>query len=452
MAQPNQDYILHYDDKVEKVVVGALILESEAFFEVNSIISSDMFNDPVCRSVFKTIEVMHRDSIPVDMVTVTKEIMKVDKMVKPTDIFGLTESVGSAAHIRQHALYIKQEHIKRESLKVYQSSIKDIISGSDIDDVLSHSIRSLNIIDEGAVNNDSLRSIRDFAQTAIGEAAYRTSNYRNGISNGVPTFSEQLNRITGGWQKADLVIIAARPAMGKTAIALKILEMAAASKCNPGMWALEMKGERLIDRLILEKTGIQDWKYKQGKLSDTELLLVENTSNYLFSLNAHIDDCSSQTVSRIRSKARILKKKGLLGLVIVDYLQLTEGEGNVSTRNEEVSGITRELKKMAKDLDVPVIALSQLSRAVEMRGGDKRPQLSDLRDSGSIEQDADMVCFIHRPDYYGQTLYFNPEKTVSIPNGIEIIIAKYREGATGSVYLQHDGALRNIKDFNPLPF
>lgn len=452
MGNQEQDFTQLYDDDIEKAVLGALIIESGSFYDINDVLQTDMFHNPVHQKIYETIKDMHNRSIPVDMVTISKEVSRVDKSINAYKIVELTDDISSAAHIKQHALYLKQGYLKRESLKIYLSSIKDIISGIDIGDILNKSIISLNNIDDSSVNSDSLKPIKDFALASINEAETRTSNFRSGKINGIPTFSEQLDKITGGWHGGDLIIIAARPAMGKTAIALKTFEVAAFNNCNPSMWALEMKGERLIDRMILEKTGIEDWRYKQGKLTDNELALIENTSNYFYSLAGHIDDCSSQTIARIKSKARILKKKGLLGLIIIDYLQLTEGDGKSNTRNEEVSTISRELKKMAKDLDVPVIALSQLNRAVESRGGDKRPLLADLRDSGSIEQDADMVLFIHRPDYYGNTLFYDKEKTKIIANGIEIIIAKYREGATGSVFLQHDGSVRNIRDFQLTPF
>jgi replicative DNA helicase len=253
---------------------------------------------------------------------------------------------------------------------------------------------------------------------------------------------KDLDRITGGWQKGELVILAARPAMGKTAIAVKLMESAALSGEDVAMFALEMKGERLVDRIILERTGILDWLYKQGDLTNAELDRIASTSSYLYRLPVYIDDNSSQTISRIKSKCRFLQKKGHCKLIIIDYLQLAESEGNTNNREQEVARISREAKKMAKALDVPVIMLSQLNRAVESRP-DKRPMLSDIRESGAIEQDADMVVFIHRPGYYNHKMEYNGRE---IPNGIELIIAKYREGAIGSVYLQHDGSVRNIKD------
>jgi replicative DNA helicase len=441
----NQDYTRLYADKIERVVLGALLLEQEAYYRVNQILTPEMFMDDGNRVVYATIAEMHKDSKAVDMVTVAKEIIKKNKDVTPVYIASLTSEVISSAHIVQHSMYIKQEHIKRMSISIFQSAIRDLMSETDVSDVLGKSIKSLSEIEEGSIVNNTMKPLREFAKNAIDEAEKRLVNFRSGKFNGIPTFSKQLDKITGGWQNGELIIIAARPAMGKTAIALKILETAAINGCRPAMFALEMKGERLIDRLIIEKTDIEDWKYKHGSMTNEEFNLVCETSNYLYNLDAHIDDCSSQTIHRIKSKARILKKKGQLGMIILDYLQLAEGDtGN--TRNEEVAGMSRDLKKMAKDLDVPVIALSQLNRSVEIRGGEKRPQLSDLRDSGAIEQDADMVCFIYRPDYYKLELNINGRP---INNGIEFIIAKYREGATGSVYLQHDGTVKNIKDYVP---
>lgn len=441
----NPDYTQLYEDKIERIVLGALMLEQEAYYHVNQILSADMFVSETNKKVYQTIENLHKDSKSADMLSVAKEMISKDKGSDMVYIANLVENVGSASHIVQHAMYVKQEYIKRITMSIYQSAMQDLMSEIDVSDVLSKSIKSLSEIEEGSIVNNTMKHLSEFAKSAIGQAEKRLMNYRSGKFNGVPTHSSQLDKITGGWQNGELVIIAARPAMGKTAIALKILETAALNGCWPAMYALEMKAERLIDRLILEKTGVEDWKYKHGSMTNEEFDLVCESSNYLYSLNANIDDCSSQTIRRIKSKSRMLKKKGQLGIIILDYLQLAEGDtGN--TRNEEVSGMSRELKKMAKDLDVPVIALSQLNRAVESRGGEKRPQLSDLRDSGAIEQDADMVCFIHRPEYYKQEL--KDEKGNSIENGIEFIISKYREGATGSVYLQHDGTVKNIRDYN----
>lgn len=444
----NGESTRHYS-QAENAVLGALILESESYYKINQILKPEMFQVQENRVIYSIIEKFHKESVPVDMLTVYEEAKK--SGINPVYITEISDIVSSSLNIVQHSLYIKQEHIKKQMIAVYHTSIQDLMTDvTDISDVLTSSLKQLNEIEEGSTVNTSLKSLKDVTQSSIKEVEKRVSNFRSGKYNGVPTFSSQLDKITGGWQRGELIIIAARPAMGKTAIALKTLEVAAVHNCYPAMFALEMKGERLIDRLILERTGIADWKYKQGKLTNEELSLVTDTSTYLYNLIAHIDDCSSQTIYRIKSKARILKKKGLLGLIIIDYLQLAESDSKVNTRNEEVAAMSRELKKMAKELDVPVIALSQLNRSVESRA-DKRPQLSDLRDSGAIEQDADMVCFIHRPEYYNNIL--QDEAGKDIPNGIEFIIAKYREGATGSVFLQHDGSVKNIQDYsNNLPF
>lgn len=444
-TQPH-DYTLPYNNEAEQAVLGALILESGSYYEVNQTLSYPMFYAEAHQVIYKAIDEMNKRAIPVDMLTLTEELRKgnkLDLVGGPYYIATLTGMVASASHIAQHALYIKQEYLKREILKVAQESIRSIVSGVDISDVLTSSLVSLNILEEGATNTDTLKHIKDFASQSIDEVEQRVINYRNGTTNGIRTGFENLDKVTGGWQKGDLVIIAARPAMGKTALALSILEASAVSGNDVAMFALEMKGERLTDRLILEKTGIQDWKYKQGSLTNEELSLVADTSAQLFNLPVYIDDNSSQTISRIKSKCRLLKKQDKCKLIIIDYLQLTEGEGDSMNREQEVARISREAKKMAKSLNVPVIMLSQLNRSLESRA-DKRPLLSDIRESGAIEQDADMVMFVHRPEYYNQKLLF---KDTEIPNGIELIIAKYREGATGSVFLQHDGSVRNIKDW-----
>jgi len=444
--QPTQGYTQPYNHEAEQAVLGALILEAESYYDISPILNEDMFYDVPHRIIYAAVDYMNKKSIPVDMLTVTEELKKTGKLSAaggPFYIAELTAFVASASHIVQHALYIKQEYMKRELLRISQESVRSIISGTDIADVLSHSLQALNQLEEGTTNSETLRHIKEYASQSINEAEQRVTNFRNGTTNGISTGSHQLDKVTGGWQNGDLIVIAARPAMGKTSLALTILETAARSGHDVAMFALEMKGERLIDRLILEKTGIQDWKYKQGNLTNEELGLIADTSSQLYHLPVYIDDNSCQTISRIKSKCRLLKKKGQCRLIIIDYLQLTEGEDSSLNREQEVARISREAKKMAKSLDVPVIMLSQLNRALESRA-DKRPQLSDIRESGAIEQDADMVMFIHRPEYYGRTLEYNNQE---IENGIELIIAKYREGATGSILLQHDGSVRNIRDW-----
>lgn len=438
-------YIQPCNDEAERAVLGALILESESYYEVDRLLSPEMFHTGTHKTLYGVIAHMHCESIPVDMLTVAEELRRQEKLCEkltPLYIVGLTEMLGSSSHIVQHALYIKQEYIKRQLIVISQESVRDIISGKDVADVLDETLIKLELLEDGAVNTETLRHIKDFARLSIDQAEKRTVNFRRGITNGIHTGSHNLDKVTGGWQDGDLIVIAARPAMGKTAFALSILEAAAMAGNDVAMFALEMKGERLIDRLILEKTGIADWKYKQGNLTNEELESIAETSSYLYNLPVYIDDNSSQTISRIKSKCRLLKRKGRCKLVIIDYLQLTGSDGDSPNREQEVAYISREAKKMAKALDVPVIMLSQLNRALEARA-DKRPHLSDIRESGAIEQDADMVMFIHRPEYYKQKLMYRNEE---IENGIELIIAKYREGATGSVFFRHDGSMRNIKD------
>lgn len=452
--QQNPDFTPPYNPEAEKAVLGAVLLETEAYYRINETLSVNMFYSQAHQILYSTIENMHKNSVPVDMVTVSEALIKnktLDIAGGPIYISDLISNVVSTAHIEEHALYIRQEYIRREVMTAAGRMLSSLSQGNDVYEVLNHSCVYLNTLEEGAINTDTLKPLREVADRAIRQAEQRVSNHRQGKQNGIPTGSRALDKITGGWQNGDLIIIAARPAMGKTALSLMLMEAAAESNYPVAIFNLEMKGERLADRIILEKTGIEDWKYKQGYLSNEEMTLVEECSTYLFSLPVHIDDNSSQTISKIKSKCRILKKKNKLRLIIIDYLQLTEGEGDALNREQEVARISREAKKMAKALDVPVIMLSQLNRSLESRA-DKRPQLSDIRESGAIEQDADMVIFIHRPEYYNHELKY---KETTLVNGVELIISKYREGATGSVFLQHDGKVRNFKDYHlskELPF
>lgn len=445
MKKQSQAYTLSYNKDLEDSILGALLTEREAYHRVNTILSADMFQFEDNQKIYALIDEMQRQGKDVDLVTVGIEA--IEKGIKPAYVTELALGVMSTVHLKAHANYLKNDYIKNQALRLFQESASDLITGGNVADILRISNEKINRLEENSVVSNTMKPIADFVQSSTKEIETRVNNHRKGIKNGVPTFSEGVDKITGGWQRGTLNIIAARPAMGKTAVALKGLRRASENGFYPGMFAMEMIGERLIDRLILEDSQIEDWKYKDGSLTNEELDLVFRSAEGVSSLIGYIDDNSSQTVSKIKAKSRLLKKKGELDLIIIDYLQLTDSEGSYDTRNNEVSKISRELKKMAKDLDVPVIVLSQLSRASEARDT-KRPQLSDLRDSGAIEQDADTVMFIHRPEYYQKACIAKRNGSeYTIENGIEIIIAKFREGATGSVFLQHDGRLGNIQDY-----
>ena len=344
---------------------------------------------------------------PVDILTVTNQLRKngeLDEIGGAVFVAGLTERVASAANIETHARIIAQKYIQRELIKISAKIMTDAYDEtSDVFDLLGEAEKSLYEVSEGNIrkNYDKMSSLIRQALHQIEEV----KNKEGGIS-GVPSGFQDLDKVTSGWQKSDLVILAARPGMGKTAFVLSTARNTAVQFNKPvAVFSLEMSSVQLVNRLIASESGIAAEKLRKGNLEDHEWIQLNQKITQLSEAPIFIDDTPALTIFELRAKCRRLKKQHDVELIIIDYLQLMHAGGSQKSgnREQEISTISRSLKSIAKELDVPIIALSQLSRAVETRGGDKRPMLSDLRESGAIEQDADIVCFIYRPEYYGMT-------------------------------------------------
>lgn len=426
------------DRELEEAVLGALMLEKDAYSIVSDILKPESFYDEIHQIIYRAIMSMAIRQAPIDMLTVVEELKKegnLERIGGPVYIAGLTEKVASAAHLEYHARIIAQKYLARELIS-FASNVthKAFDETTDVDDLMQEAESKLFEISQRNVKKD-VTQIDPVIKEAI-KLVEIAGSRPEGLS-GLQTGFTKLDKITSGWQNSDLVIIAARPAMGKTAFVLSMAKNMAVSYNYPvALFSLEMSNVQLVNRLIVNTCEITGEKIKNGQLEPYEWEQLDFKIKELYGAPLYIDDTPSLSVFELRTKARRLVREHGIKIIIIDYLQLMNASGmNYGSREQEVSMISRSLKGLAKELNIPIIALSQLNRGVEARTGSegKRPQLSDLRESGAIEQDADMVCFIHRPEYYK---IFEDDKGNSLLGLAEIIIAKHRNGATGDIQLR----------------
>lgn len=433
---------------LEEAVLGALMLEKDALTSVIDILKSDMFYKDAHKTIFKAIEELFRKSEPVDILTVTNELRTLGQLEMiggPYYLTQLTNRVASAANIEYHVRIIAQKFIQRELIHISSEIIRDAFEDStDVFELLDQAESKLFAVSEGNLrrNYQDMRSLVKDAIFEI-EAAKNAEGNLKGVGSG---FTE-IDRVTAGWQKSDLIIMAARPGMGKTAFVLSMARnMAVDMKKAVAFFSLEMSAIQLVTRLIAGECEIPSEKLRRGNLEPAEWEQLNARLNTLVDAPLFIDDTPALSVFDLRAKCRRLKAQHDIQMVVIDYLQLmtasTEKGGN---REQEISTISRSLKALAKELEIPVIALSQLSRAVETRGGSKKPILSDLRESGAIEQDADLVLFIYRPEYYNLAEWDDGSPTEGTA---EIIIAKHRNGALKDVRLRFIANLAKFTDMD----
>jgi replicative DNA helicase len=431
--------------EVEEAVLGALMLERDAYITVAAILKAESFYKEEHQKIFKVIQHLVANEKPVDLLMVTQELKnreELDEVGGPVYITQLTSRVASAAHIEFHARIIAQKFIQRELIRIAtEIQVKSYDDSMELDDLIDYAEASLFKVTEGNISKES-QAIKPLLREAI-ERIEENAKKPDGLS-GIASGFTKLDKITSGWQNTDLMIIASRPAMGKTAFALTMARNMAVLKNVPvAVFSLEMSSLQLVNRLIAAETELGSEKIKSGKLEDWEWELFNRRIKTLENAPLFIDDTPALSVFEFRAKCRRLKMQHNIGIVIVDYLQLMTAGGDLKgNREQEVSTISRNLKAIAKEINVPIIALSQLNRSVESREG-KRPQLSDLRESGAIEQDADMVMFIHRPEYYGMTQDADGNSLIGVA---EIIIAKHRNGSVGDVQLSFKGSLAKFCD------
>lgn len=432
---------------LEEAVLGALMLEKEAVNTVIDILQPQSFYKETHQIIFEAIKDLFGETTPIDILTVTHKLKSdgtLDVVGGAYYITQLTNRIASAANIEYHARIISQKYIQRELIRISSKIITDAYDETkDVFSLLDDAEANLFSVAEGNIRK-SYATMSDLVRDSLAQIE-TAMNQEAGVI-GVPSGFTSLDRVTSGWQPSDLVIIAARPAMGKTSFVLSLARNAAVDHGIPvAFFSLEMSSVQLVTRLVSAESEISAEKLRSGELRLDEMKQIQSKITDLTEAPLFIDDTAGLSVFELRAKARRLKSKHDIKLLIIDYLQLMSGGGDKQSgnREQEISMISRSLKSIAKELNIPVLALSQLSRAVETRGGDKRPQLSDLRESGSIEQDADMVQFIHRPDYYGLTEDEEGNSTQGVAN---IIIAKHRNGSVCDVQLKFIAQLAKFGD------
>ncbi|HYW94144.1 MAG TPA: replicative DNA helicase [Bacteroidales bacterium] len=431
--------------ELEEAVIGAIMIERDAILSVLDILKPESFYKESHQTIYRAIVNLSMNEQPIDILTVTEELKRTEELEEvggALHITQLTDRVASAAHLEFHARIVAQKYIQRELIRVsseIQSKAYD--ESIDVDELLDFSEAQLFEIAEGNIKKETTRInllIKD-AIHQIEEASKREDSL-----SGVPSGFTKLDRLTSGWQRSDLVILAARPSMGKTAFVLSMARnMAVEHKRSVAVFSLEMASIQLVNRLIVSETELPSDRIRNGRLEPWEWEQLDYKIKNLVEAPIFIDDTPGISVFELRAKCRRLKNLYDVEIIIIDYLQLMTGPSDKGSREQEVSNISRSLKGIAKELNVPIIALSQLNRSVEMRTGNKRPQLSDLRESGAIEQDADLVLFIHRPEKYGID---QDEEGNSLKGIAEIIVAKHRNGAIGDVTLKFKDEFAKFTD------
>ena len=436
---------------LEEAVLGAMLIDEKGVNEVIDILSPEVFYKKSHQLIFESIQRLFRESEPIDLLTVSADLKK-NKNFETVGgdfyLIGLSQKVSSSAHIEYHSRIIQQKFIQRKLITISNEIIsKSYNESTDVMDLLDEAESKLYDIAQNNIKGSS-----ETAQNLVIQAKNRIEEIgnREGSLSGISTGFEKLDRLTSGWQPSDLIIVAARPGMGKTALALSMARNISVQKKIPvAFFSLEMSSVQLITRLISAETGLSSDKLRTGKLAQHEWQQLNVKVSDLESAPLYIDDSAALTIFELRAKARRLASAHDIKLIVIDYLQLMNlGSSNkAGNREQEISTISRNLKALAKELNIPVIALSQLSRAVETRGGTKRPILSDLRESGAIEQDADIVSFLYRPEYYGITEWDDDMKTPSEGQG-EFIVAKHRNGALDSIKLKFVANLGKFEDID----
>ena len=441
-----------HDDDLESVILGACLTETTAMVLVGDKLSPEMFYETKFGEIYSALLSMYHSGKAIDLVTVRAELAsrgKLEAVGGAYELVRLAGRVASSAHLEYHALILRQMYIRREMIAGLHTLLASAADESvDLSDALADLHRLAGHLESGAVSNNCLRDMERLMQDTLEQMDKRVENNRNGIT-GIPTGLRELDRLTAGWQQGDLNIIAARPSVGKTAFALHLALAAGRAGKHVLVNSLEMQGERLGDRwLCAQAANVDAGHLKTGLLDAGERQQSLEAARLLSSLPVYVDDNPKMSMDHIRSSALLQKSKGRCDLLIIDYLQLCEMKSGQKNRNreQEVAEASRKAKLIAKELDIPVILLCQLNRECEMRA-DKRPALSDLRESGAIEQDADVVMLLYRPALYGLT----SERRSKFPSeGLGmVILAKHRNGETGDVYFGHNPAMTKIGEYVP---
>ncbi|MGG6231236.1 replicative DNA helicase [Tenacibaculum sp. SDUM215027] len=432
--------------ELEEAVLGAMMIDKKGIDEVIDILHPDAFYDKRHQEIYAAIYALFQNSEPIDLLSVSNQLKKNGKLdLAGGDFYliGLTQKVASSAHIEFHSRIILEKFIQRKLITISSEIIENAYDETvDVFDLLDDAEGKLFEVTQGNLKKGAERA-DSLVQQSINKI--QEISTKEGMS-GLATGFTKLDALTSGWQPSDLIIIAARPGMGKTAFVISMAKnMAIDFNHAVAVFSLEMSSVQLITRMISSETGLTSEKLRKGNLEPHEWEQLNVKVKKLSDAPIFIDDTPALSIFDLRAKARRLVSQHGVKILIIDYLQLMTAGGAGGNREQEISTISRNLKALGKELNVPVIALSQLSRAVETRGGSKRPLLSDLRESGAIEQDADIVSFIYRPEYYGMTEWDDDDHSPCEGQG-EFIVAKHRNGGLDNIRLKFTGHLAKFSD------
>ncbi|HSW47598.1 MAG TPA: replicative DNA helicase [Candidatus Saccharimonadales bacterium] len=421
---------LPHNDTAEQSVLGAILIDKDAIIGVSEILKPSDFYSEIDGIIFGAMLALYEERKPIDLLTLTEQLKK-NKLLKKVDssyLTDLVELVPTAANVESYAKITKENSTKRSLIKAGTSIAELGYSDSEeVKDVLDKAESSIFSISQGHLTRGfvALKETLTESFDRIDELQKTGSGLR-----GVKSGFADLDNLLSGMQKTNLLILAARPGQGKTAMVLNIAQnIAVGQKLPIGIFSLEMSKEELVDRLLIAQSDVDAWKLKTGRLSEDDFAKLSQAMGELAEANIFIDDTPGLSITEMRSKARRLQMEHNISLLIVDYLQLVDPGKRYDNRVQEVSMVSQALKNLARELNVPVLSASQLNRSVEHRGGEKKPQLADLRESGAIEQDADVVMFLYRPD--------SEATGTHIPT--KLLIAKHRNGPTGEIDLLFQG-------------
>ena len=439
--------------EVEMAVLGAMMLDKGAIAKAIEILDETSFYKPAHQRIFAAMTGLFDRSEPIDLITLVEELRRraeLDKVGGEYYLTELTTKVTTAANIEYHAHIVLEKALMRQLI----SSSSEVVGRA-----YSETEDALDLLDEAEqkifqISEQRMKKSFISMNTAVHQTMEMLESIHgkhSGVT-GVPSAFTELDNFTGGFQRSDLIIVAGRPSQGKTALVLSIARNAAIlHDVAVGFFSLEMSVQQLVLRLICAEARVDAHSVRTGRLPEDEWRKLSTSVGKLYKAKIFIDDTPALTALEIRAKARRLKAEHNVGMIVVDYLQLMQGPKNVQSREQEISTISRSLKALAKELSIPVLALSQLNRAVELRG-DKRPVLADLRESGAIEQDADVVLFVHRPEMFGLMTDENNDSTEGMA---EIIIGKQRNGPTGSArlaFIKQYARFENLTKFREAAF
>lgn len=446
------------DNEIEKAILGAILINSDAIHDIKNTINSDFFYNESHKLIYKTFEYLTDKNKPIDLLTVVsnlKDNNELEKIGGASYIVNLTSRVATSMNIEMHAEILKTQYLRRKVIQGCSEMIRLAYDSNNIDDLISATDFLNQDIMDVATKNDGIKHISEVFDKAVSSARERFENNIKGLPNGLLTGLKAIDKKTSGFRGGHLIIIAARPGQGKTAIALDIAKNISKDKNDVAFFSLEMQDIELADRLLLAESGVDPERYKSGTMDENELQLIFDAKDRMYDYSFYVDDKPLCSLSYIRTTAKVLKRKGKLKMIVIDYLQLADVRSKGMSREQEISNATRTLKALAKELDVPIILLSQLNREVEKRG-DKMPQLSDLRESGAIEQDADIVMFLMRPiTYKGITKDSLMQDFSNLPpivnedlSGLIIIDwAKIRNGSIGTTFAKHNLGVNKFEDY-----